>query len=308
MNAVDRTSLRRGGLWAVLIVAGALGPATLPADTVRIEQDGKVLRGYYTPAPDGAPTVLMLHGTLAHAEMEIMSTFRDVFAEEGWGALAVSLSLGESEREGMYPCESVHRHLATDATRELSAWRAWLGDQGVDRIVLLGHSRGALQMAAYAAALDDPTVAALILVAPPAGDDASRAGAYGERFGDALDVRLAEARARVEAGQGDAPIEGVGFLYCEDATVTAASFLSYYGEAAPAAVAPLIDASPYPVLVVAGSEDTISRGLDAVLGDAVRRPGRALVEIEGADHFFRDLYAYDVVEAVQGFVGEEGAP
>ena len=36
---------------------------------------------------------------------------------------------------------------------------------------------------------------------------------------------------------------------------------------------------------------------------SVTRSNVSHVEIEGADHFFRDLYAYDVVEASIEFLG-----
>lgn len=295
-------------LGTVLIAVLGLISGHLQAEPVSLEHDGLILLGHYEPPPEGAPVVLMLHGTLAHDEMEIMSTLRDVFVEEGWGALTVSLSLGESERRGMYPCESLHRHRATDATTELALWRDWLGRRGVDRVVLLGHSRGALQMARYAVAGEDPATEALVLVAPPAASADGRAARYQARFGADLDARLAEAEALVATGRGDQPMPGVGFLYCEDATVTAESFVSYYGPESEIGAGALIEKAPYPVLVVAGSEDEVAGNLVAVLAAGLRPPRQLLIEIEGADHFFRDLYAYDLVEAVIGFVDDMAAP
>jgi alpha/beta superfamily hydrolase len=90
------------------------------------------------------------------------------------------------------------------------------------------------------------------------------------------------------------------------ARVTAASFLSYYDEEAPRGIEALIDAVPYPTLVIGGSEDQVTTGLAAAIEDHLDDPRIRYVEIDGADHFFRDLYAYDVVEAVQDFV--VGAP
>ena len=278
------------------------------AAPVSLEHEGLTLLGYYEPPPAGAPVVLMLHGTLAHGDMEIMSTLREVFAEEGWGALSVSLSFGEDRRTGMYPCDARHQHLAGDAAAELAAWRAWLNDRGVTRVVLLGHSRGALQMAAFAADAEPSAAEALVLVAPPAPPDGRQAERYRARFDDDLAARIRAAEALVAADRGDEVLTGVGFLYCDDARVTAASFLSYYGSAAPTDVRRFLQGSRLPVLVIAGSEDEISAGLPAVLGPVLSAPRQRLVEIDGADHFFRDLYAYDVVEAVQGFVAETAGP
>lgn len=305
MNGAGRTIRRWRG---PLALALCLACTAVRAEPVSLEHDNLTLLGYYEPPPAGAPVVLMLHGTLAHGDMEIMSTLREVFAEEGWGALSVSLSFGEDGRTGMYPCDSLHRHLITDAAGELAAWRAWLTDRGVTRVVLLGHSRGALQMAAFAANAESSAAEALVLLAPPAPPDGREAERYGARFDDELAARVREAEALVAAGRGDEPLANVGFLYCEDARVTAAAFLSYYGPTTANDIRPLLEASPWPVLVIAGSEDEISAGLPAALGTAMRAPRQRLVEIDGADHFFRDLYAYDVVEAVQGFAEDTVGP
>jgi pimeloyl-ACP methyl ester carboxylesterase len=51
-----------------------------------------------------------------------------------------------------------------------------------------------------------------------------------------------------------------------------------------------------PILVLSGSEDSAVPGLAIKMEDV----NNGLVEhlqIDGADHFFRDLFAYDVIEA-----------
>ncbi len=245
----------------------------------------------------------MVHGTLAHADMEIMTAFRDVLAEEGWGALAVSLSYGESERAGMYPCDGVHRHQSSGAGAEIAAWLGWLAENGSGRIVLLGHSRGGLQVAEFAAGGELPGVEALVLVAPPLADPAAVAAGYEARYGEPLAAVTARAREAVAAGHPDRVLEVPGFLHCPEARVTAASFLSYYGPEAPGQLTGLISRSPVPVLVVAGSEDEISAGLPAAIRPA-EDPTVRVVEVSGADHFFRDLYAYDVIEAIQAFLAD----
>ena len=308
MSGAPRPIRRWCGRRSTLALALCLACAAVRAAPVSLEHEGLTLLGYYEPPPAGAPVVLMLHGTLAHGDMEIMSTLRSVFAEEGWGALSVSLGFGEDRRTGMYPCDARHQHLAGDAAAELAAWRAWLNDRGVTRVVLLGHSRGALQMAAFAADAEPSAAEALVLVAPPAPPDGRQAERYRARFDDDLAARIRAAEALVAADRGDEVLTGVGFLYCDDARVTAASFLSYYGSAAPTDVRRFLQGSRLPVLVIAGSEDEISAGLPAVLGPVLSAPRQRLVEIDGADHFFRDLYAYDVVEAVQGFVAETAGP
>jgi pimeloyl-ACP methyl ester carboxylesterase len=163
-------------------------------------------------------------------------------------------------------------------------------------------------MAAFAADAAPSTAEAMVLLAPPAPPDGRQAERYRARFDDDLAARVREAEALVAADRGDETLTGVGFLYCDDARVTAAAFLSYYGPAAPSDVRDFLRDSARPVLVIAGSEDEISAGLPAALGPILSPPRQRLVEIDGADHFFRDLYAYDVVEAVQDFVDETAGP
>ena len=301
LDTVSRTLVAdlRKVVAGLLVCAGLVTGAL--AGPVVLEHEGRELQGRYEPPPAGKPVVLMVHGTLAHADMEIMTAFREVLAEEGWGALAISLSYGETERSGMFPCDSLHSHRSAAAGTEIAAWLAWLADRGDGPIVLLGHSRGGLQVAEFAAGRDLPGVEALILVAPPLAEPGAAAAGYEDRYGVSLASVLAEARAAVDAGEPDRVMEVPGFLHCPDARVTAAGFLSYYGPEAPGDLSRLIEQSPAPVLVVAGSEDTVSPGLTEALRPS-EKPRVRIVEIAGADHFFRDLYAYDVVDAIQSFV------
>ena len=59
-----------------------------------------------------------------------------------------------------------------------------------------------------------------------------------------------------------------------------------------------------PVLVIAGSEDSVVQGLSGAMAGQALKPGQQFAVVEGADHFFRDLYAYDVVELVTAFMDE----
>ena len=295
---------RAGTVLATVLAMAAVAAAR--AEPVSIERQGLKLNAFYEAPPPGAPVVLMLHGTLAHGDMEIMRTLRELFRDAGWGALSVSLGLAEDDRHGMYPCDATHRHLASDASRELGWWMDWLAESGAERTVLLGHSRGGLEMAVFAAGPPRPGVEALVLIAPPATVPRTAAERYRGRHDDDLEALRDRAQALVEQGEGDAVLEHVGFLHCGDARVTAASFLSYYGAGAPDAADTLLGTSPYPVLVIAGSEDQVVPGLADSMGPVLDPPRIQLVEIDGADHFFRDLYADDVVAAVRSFVAAEG--
>lgn len=252
------------------------------------------------------PVVLMTHGTLAHRGMEIMAGLQGMFAERGISSLAINLSLGLDNRTAaMYDCATPHTHRHTDAVDEIGAWLGWLKGQGAGHIALLGHSRGGNQVARFAAASDDPGVSAVFLIAPQIWDADRAAQDYKQRYGTDLSPLLAKAEQMVADGRGGELMDGVDFLYCEDTRVTADAFLSYYAPDRNMDTPQLIPQIRVPVTVFAGSEDTVEAGLvDEVKpladGDHVR-----LVVIDGADHFFRDLYSEEIADTVASALGVE---
>jgi pimeloyl-ACP methyl ester carboxylesterase len=255
--------------------------------------DGKTLK-------DGV--ILMTHGTLAHNGMEIIQTLQDLLNENGLNTLAINLGLGISERHGMYPCETLHSHKHTDALDEIGAWIDWLKDQGADSIVLLGHSRGGNQAAWFAAEREQPAVKAAILVAPQTWDEADTAKTYESRYGKPLAPLLEKAIALVRAGKGDTRLEHTDFLYCEDTEVTADSFAAYYTPDTRFDTPSLLPGIGIPVLVFSGTEDKVVTGLAEKLSGLENSDHVEHVAIDGADHFFRDLYAEDVVDAIVDFI------
>ena len=130
------------------------------------------------------------------------------------------------------------------------------------------------------------------------------ANARGEGCQDGVGPVLTEAQSLVDTGKGDTMMRHVDFLYCRGTTAAAEAFVSYHGEQPRFYTPGLLASIDVPVLVVLGTEDDATKGLPARLQPMASRKEITLAVIDGADHFFRDLYAYDVVEAVQAFVAE----
>jgi pimeloyl-ACP methyl ester carboxylesterase len=283
------------GLVAMVLVDPA---AAAPGRQVQIDYQGAALNGWLTEVESPRATVLMLHGTLAHANMEIMAGFAEVMAESGIESLRVTLSLGESDREGMYDCASTHRHTQGSATGELEAWMDWLADHGRQNIVVLGHSRGTNQVARYVVQHAPGRAAGMVLVAPSVYRPQLVSADYQETTGDPLQPLLEKARALVAAGQGDTLMSDVHMLYCPDAKASAEAFLSYYDADPDYDTLALALAGATPALVVVGTEDPLSAGVEDALAAGDPENRISLLVVEGADHFFRDLYAYDVVDGI----------
>ncbi len=281
-----------------IAASGAAGAAE-----VRTDHGSLALRATLELAPgkslaDGV--VILIHGTMGHRDMEVMRLFRRLLGERGHSTLAINLSLALNAREGMFDCAVPSRHRAEDTLPEIDAWIEWAVRQGAGRLTVLGFSRGGQQAAWYAARQPHSRLARLVLLAPIfAGDPAAN---YQTRFGAPLAPLLQRARALEAQGRGGELLTGIGFLNCDSTSASARSFLSYYDparEGEPDATLPRLKV---PTLVVAAGGDTIVRDLPRRVAAAVDGKGIRMAVIDGADHFFRDLYGEDAADAIDAFL------
>lgn len=290
---------------ALTFTGAALAVTTAAAREVTLEHEGMTLNAELELA-DGKSLsdglILMTHGTLAHARMEIMSSLQNTFKEYGYNTLSINLSLGQSDRHGMYECADRHTHKHTDAVDEIGLWLDWAKGEGAGDITLLGHSRGGNQTAWYAAERDVSDVNGVVLIAPAMWDAESEYAGYEQTYGEPLEPILEKAKGLVEAGKGDTVLEGVDFIYCEDTEVTAETFVNYYQDDSRKDTPTLLPKIDKPVLVFAGTEDTVVDGLEEVVEPIADGEQVQLVVIDGAEHMFRDLYVYDLVEGVEAFL------
>ena len=287
----------------VLLSTGALGAAA--EDVTLNDAQGRALSANLELA-DGKTMadglVLLTHGTLAHGKMEIIVALQEALKERGVSSLAPTLSLGVSARTGMYDCAVPHTHKHTDALTEIGLWLDWAKSQGVKDIALAGHSRGGNQTAWFASRQPDAAVSKVVLIAPATWDAEQAAQGFEKSHKRPLKETLGEAQALVEAGKGDTMLKGFGVLYCPGADVTAASFVSYYKPDERMHTPNLMGLIGKPVLVVAGTEDTVVEGLIDATKPLAEAGTVELAVVEGADHFFRDLYAEDVADAIVAFL------
>jgi pimeloyl-ACP methyl ester carboxylesterase len=280
-----------------------LGLASIAnARVVTVSHEGLTLNASLQEAGPGwpdDPVVLMVHGTLGHRGMEIMAGLQSMFAARGISSLAINLSLGLDNRApAMYDCATPHTHRHTDAVGEIGAWLDWLKGEGVSRVALLGHSRGANQVARFAAASDDPAVTTVFLIGAQTWDADADAQGYREKYATDLSPLLARAGKLAAEGKGAELMDGIDILYCEDSRASAGSFLSYHAPDEDQDTPRLIPGIPVPVMVFAGTEDTVVPDLIEKVEPLADGERVTLVVIDGADHFFRDLYAEDIADAI----------
>lgn len=276
------------------------------AQDVSIQHAGITLNAHVekTDSWSNGPVVLMTHGTLAHNKMEIMSTLQKLLKEQGISSLAINLGLNINNRQGFYDCATPHTHRHTDALDEIGLWLNWLEKQGVKNVVLLGHSRGGNQTAWFAAERDRDLISKVILMAPATWSMDAAKQSYKTSYNKELDPLLQQARKLVAAGKGAQTLEHIDFIYCKDTTATADAVVSYYDNNPRMDSIYLLDKIKKPLLVIAATEDTVVKDLDTIMPPLAEKNGFRFAAIEGADHFFLDLYTDEAVEHIVSFVHE----
>lgn len=290
-------------LIATALVAMA---APLAAEEVTQKAGDLTLRANLELAAGKSPkdgVVLITHGTLAHNGMELIKALQEGLKAKGYNSLAINLSYGLDARpSAMYDCPTPHVHKHTDAIEEIAAWTTWLKDKGAPRIALLGHSRGGNQTAWALAERDDPAYTSAVLVAPQTWEPGYLAKDYKARYKVELKPLLEKAEKLVKEGKGDTLID-MDFIYCEKTRAAAKSVVSYYKDDPHMDTPTLLAKTKKPVLVIIGSNDTTVKGLPEKMAKVADGKRIQAVTIEGADHFFMDLYGDEVVEQAAKFIG-----
>lgn len=297
-------------LTAAAVILATTAGAQAAEQHLQIELQDLTLNGYLTTPDDaeGVPeqVLLLTHGTLAHGEMSIMENLQAALAERGIATLAHTLSLSVDDRTGMVDCGITHTHKDSDAMTEIGAWLAWLKDNGATAVPMLGHSRGGNQVARFAAETDDPALTRLVLMAPGTWREGEDAASYTDRYGADMEALYQEAKAMVDEGQGDAVMDVPGFVYCQDAKVTAASFVDYYAPNPDRDTPTVLKGVEEPTLIIVAGADTVVPDLPARLEETgIAEKGNVEVTtVDGADHMFLEFFTEDAADAIEGFLTE----
>jgi pimeloyl-ACP methyl ester carboxylesterase len=289
--------LKRALIAPVLSLVCGLMSISISAEEIIIKADQLRLNAtlnLVTDSIDEGPLVLLVHGTLGHKDMEIIANLQTLLADEEINSLAINLSLGIDNRQGPFDCAVPHDHRHEDAVEEIATWIKWLKGQDVNHVLLAGHSRGGSQVAAYSQNAD-AIVMGQVLIAPSTWSRKYAAKAYQDRYQKSLEDLIAVATQQITNGWMPEP---TSLVYCANALkVKAASFLSYYQPPQTLNTPDLLVEGGLPTLVLGAGDDQIVKDLPQQM--QLRDFSNVeFIMVDDADHFFRDLYADDVVEAM----------
>ena len=287
-----------------LFSMGISAAPSLSAKEVFIEYKGLTLSAHLNLSgkkklEDGL--IMLLHGTLAHNNMETIKNLASVLNERGFNTFSINLALGINKRKGMYDCSVPHRHKHLDALDEISAWLRWLSSKNTRNIILLGHSRGGNQVTRFATEIKNTGIRKLILLAPATWNQSSAEIAYENRHKQPLKKILSEAENLIKKGKGEEIMPEIGILSCPKANVSAASFVSYYRPDTRLDTPSILKELKIPTLIIAGGKDTIVKDLIKKVKKLTNEHTLQLAVIDDADHFFLDLFAEDVSDLIEEF-------
>jgi pimeloyl-ACP methyl ester carboxylesterase len=276
---------------ALIIAALALvaGPALAAAEPVQIKPSLTKLNGNLElpggERLEGESVVVIVHGMLSHYGQETVVALQKNLKARGIATLAINLSLGIDDRRGERACDVVHDYALAGARREIRLWLEWLAAQHAKSIDIVGFSRGGAQVAAMGP--DLPTVRRMVLMAPAFAMASEQAANYQRIYGHPLAPEL-------EAARKD-PLQKrtVDFLTCKKAPVLGATFLDAYTEMSPKLAAK----TGHPTLVIVAGKDNILPDLATKLPSEVKP-----VVIDGAGHFFLDLYGEEAADVIAKFL------
>lgn len=267
----------------VLLVLMA-GPAAAGAAVVsQTMPNGRVATADYRAGRADLPAILIVHGFLQTREFSTVAALANTLADLGYTVLAPTLTLNVSRRRASLPCEAVHTHDFGMDVAEIAAWSRWLEDKGHRRIVLAGHSHGALAILPYLAK-PAPGVRLALLIGLT---DVDQEFTPRERA-----RRVKELEARI--ARGDRSLVDAPYTFCRRYVATPAALLSFV-RITREDVLRWLAASRVPVLVLLGEkDDRVGRDWAALL-TARGVPVRVL---PGASHFFDGPAEFDLHDAV----------
>lgn len=253
--------------------------------------NGREATADYRPGRADLPAVMIVHGFLQTREFSTVAALGNTLADAGYTVLAPTLTLNVSRRKRSLPCEAVHSHTFQMDVDEVAAWTAWLKRRGHQRVVLIGHSHGALAIAAYLVRPASVVKQALLLGLY----DAKPEFRPGEQ---ARLVRDLEARA----ARQDPSLVTLPYTFCRRYVGPPAAVLSYV-RITRQQVLDWLAASRVPVTVIMGARD------ERVAPDWVAVLRRQRVELEvvpGANHFFDGTSEFDLHDRVLGRLQRNG--
>ena len=277
--------------------------STVTSSTTNIiikSKDSLELVGDLYKAEQNDSAFLIVHGARSYKGMEIIQSLASRLYEEGHNVLIINLSYGIDKREDRFlDCDIQHNHNEHQSVREIVKWYEYLENRGYKKINFIGHSRGAYNVVQALSIIDNKKINSYLLA--PTIDTYLGTKEYYE---SELNIPYEE----IIKGSDNYYIKDryglVNFLFCENVNVSARTFRSYLDFSNNKELYPftfniidLLNISESSSVIFSGTEDEILEDTYKKY-NLISNPNVRKVIIDGAGHFFRDLYLDEVVDVI----------
>lgn len=266
-------------------------------DLVRIEtRDGVRLEGMLQVPEPATPRALAVDGCcLVHGTGSNFygSTLFDELGERllGLGAAVLRINTRGHDLMSNAATRKGGRRLGAayecvdDCRHDLSGWVDWLAERVGPRILLIGHSLGAVKCLHFQTSESDEKIVGIAAISPP------RLGYQWFCEGSGRELFLATYRRAEEWAASGQPEALMEVRFPMPFVVSAAGYLEKYGPEERYDFLPRVRSLRCPHLFAYGEKETadnpVFRGLPEALAAVPDRNGRrTIATIPGADHFY----------------------
>ena len=275
---------------------------------VSIQDDnGIILNGNLLSRDINKPIFIIVHGTRGYYEMEIINTLSKSLYDEGFNTLAINFSYGfSSKRNTFLECNITHNHSEQSSVNELILWYQYLISIGYKDIYFIGHSRGALNVMQAVTLINDNSLKTFLLA--PMIDTYEGTRDY---YRDELKIPYDQIISSDDNYLISKRYKKINFLFCENVDVYSKTYRSYLDLSKNKSKYPftfniidLLNNSKVKSTVFSGTDDEIILDSYKALY-SIENKNIKIIEIDGADHFFRDLYLEEIVEYINLSIATE---
>jgi len=271
----------------------------LHLDSTYLGENLVINANHYTNSGDNETVAISIHGTRGFKTMEVISVLSDNLLDLNIDTIAPNISYGVNDRVNDFlSCDMKHLHNQYANIDEIIKWFLFAVEKDYKNIILIGHSRGGQDIfQAYKKILklypgESKKISTIILLAPLADNTDEINNSLQKSHG----ITIKEFLSKDENA-----FAKINFLNCRNATVKISSFLSYYNLPRHEQLIPMLKDIDIDTYVFTASEDTFVPKTHSKVS-YIRNDNIKLVQIDGADHFFRDLFLDDVIEKLSDFI------
>ena len=251
-------------------------------------KNGVVATAEFNQGEKNSPAILIQHGFLQTRQSSTVSRLYNALVDSDYTVLAPNLSLGISNRKQSLACKAIHSHAMHSDIEEIELWSRWLHQKTSEKIILLGHSSGSVQLIAYLSHYPYEHINQGIFIS---------LGYFGKAPGS-YETKADGERARSLLKQTSSSLDKYGLSFCKGYVTTPEKYLSYY-EWQQQKILGSMKKTKIPITVIIGSKD---KRISKMWEKSMRNNGIKTLAIKGAGHFFDEAYEFELQDVIEATI------